>query len=1116
MKSIITLKRLVAQCLLFSILLCAFLPLMCLNVNAEPNSNNSSVSDNTAPTIDSYSISGVSSVGSFSFFAPNSTITISAHDDVAGNLVKIIKETYVSDTLVSTTEHDIDISTSSTQIDVGYTGFGSVYFKLFAEDEAGNRTTSPVILPSGGAAFYDGMAPRVEVSVGDNYYCDDNDNVYIGKYDISSGINIDISLSDNPVDEDTENEIEGNASGLSSFAVYLNDVQIDYEYVAPDEQHPSGSNGSAIITSFGNDIYNYGPIHINTKQLTSAANTDYNHYVLRVEASDKIGNNVSKNINIYVDKTAPEVVNTKIADIDISGGFTKYAYINKAVTDTIHVVVVDPHDDNVGGYESGVKKIKYSFIWASGGSTSGEKEITGNSTDINIPNDFKGNVEIIAVDNVGNETRSSFKTQGIIIESQGKHDSEKHIKVTLPETACRDSEGHNLYNTNTNVEVEVIDSYSGVARLEYEVTAPYDEGFKGAIDFASDEKEGFSVGTDKYGLKDSAKGKITVPTNSNNIRMKLHMYDRLGYEDTEEVVLSIDKNKPVIETKLLNVNADEDYAYYYNDKQSVEIRVSDSNFDSSAVSISCNKNIVNSSVKDFTLESVSANGISTYKATVTYSSDDEYNICINATDKAGNSVSKNKAEYFVIDTTSPNVEFYFDEAEGKGIYYREDRIMHVNIKEKNFSPTRTSLSSNNTKSYLPYMHDWEGDSDKSYYERTGNNTTSVSFNSSGIYDFDITSVDKAGNSISVNVPEFVIDKETPTIEYTGVTYGDTYQGTISPTIRVKDVNYDSKTLTVSMNGAVHGKLDIDDYISSYDDIEGGQNVVFKTIGADRALDDIYTISVTNEDKAGNITVSDMIFTLNSSGSVFEKSIGDTDLYNGYLRDKKDVIITEINPDTINTTDLVITLYKNGIPKILERGKDYELKYSKDKYGYSCYQYIVNNDEISLDGVYELTVQSVDRAGNVNESMSDYNNMEYRFAVDNTPPTVITYDIEDGKKISAQQYDLYFNTLDGMELSEVKVYDDNKELVVNQKDGLSYVTLNENANSRTITIVATDKAGNENKLIINNITVKRPWIKRFVESKGGKIAITVVLGMIVVGISLFIIKKRKIIFTKNRL
>lgn len=114
MKSIITLKRLVAQCLLFSILLCAFLPVMCLNVNAEPNSNNSSVSDNTAPTIDSYSISGVSSVGTFSFFAPNSTITISAHDDVAGNLVKIIKETYVSDTLVSTTEHDIDISTSST------------------------------------------------------------------------------------------------------------------------------------------------------------------------------------------------------------------------------------------------------------------------------------------------------------------------------------------------------------------------------------------------------------------------------------------------------------------------------------------------------------------------------------------------------------------------------------------------------------------------------------------------------------------------------------------------------------------------------------------------------------------------------------------------------------------------------------------------------------------------------------------------------------------------------------------------------------------------------------------------------------------------------------------
>ena len=226
------------------------------------------------------------------------------------------------------------------QIDVGYTGLGSVYFKLFAEDEAGNRTTSPVILPSGGAAFYDGMAPRVEVSVGDNYYCDDNDNVYIGKYDISSGINIDISLSDNPVDEDTENEIEGNASGLSSFAVYLNDVQIDYEYVAPDEQHPSGSNGSAIITSFGNDIYNYGPIHINTKQLTSAANTDYNHYVLRVEASDKIGNSVSKNINIYVDKTAPEVVNTKIADVDISGGFTKYAYINKAVTDTIHVETV--------------------------------------------------------------------------------------------------------------------------------------------------------------------------------------------------------------------------------------------------------------------------------------------------------------------------------------------------------------------------------------------------------------------------------------------------------------------------------------------------------------------------------------------------------------------------------------------------------------------------------------------------------------------------------------------------------------------------------------------------------------------------------------------------------
>ena len=62
----------------------------------------------------------------------------------------------------------------------------------------------------------------------------------------------------------------------------------------------------------------------------------------------------------------------------------------------------------------------------------------------------------------------------MILETQDKHNQENHIAFTKEDTSYRDASGLELYGSDVPVNITITDTYSGIRRVEWSVTAPYD------------------------------------------------------------------------------------------------------------------------------------------------------------------------------------------------------------------------------------------------------------------------------------------------------------------------------------------------------------------------------------------------------------------------------------------------------------------------------------------------------------------------------------------------------------------------------------------------------------------------------------------------------------------
>ena len=1011
------------------------------------------------PEVISAGISGTYQYGQLIYINDDSVLkaTVKDYSTISVNDIHVYARIYKNDDYYRTVEMHMQ-STDQFSIPLTFLDEGTYSFILYVKDGYILISDNDYELNGNGNGYIaDNNGPVVNMGIGKGTYFDGTD-YYVGASASINGISANISVADG---------VSGNEAGLSKLSVSLNNTTINADY-----------SGNAIVKTFGGGQYEYGTVSVNTLQIQDyldSLSVNTFRYSLYVACEDKLGNKCERNINILMDVTSPQITNISVDGADIRGDFECFVCICDSSSKEITVYASDATSGGIG-YESGVAKIYAKFIGTDGEVNEYCYTVSDNVAIIKTPgSSFRGRVEVYAVDFVGN-TSTTIGTKGIICESQNVHNNSEHISVTMPETSYRTKTGGLLYDGSVEINVTVTDDYSGISSISVSsmtVTACDDECYGTYSDMHSDNTGIFRSKVKDKGLITKAEGTFRINTECNDITVYITIRDNAGNTSKKEVNLSIDKTKPTIVTELVNTESDELYSNYYNNNQYMKLTISDRNFDEKGVCLAVCEGGDTVSVNGFTYKGVDDYGIETYEVTVPFSEDGEYDIYINSVDLAGNSNEGKRAEYFVIDKTPPVITVTYNEPDGIENYYREERVLYLNIKETNFTQYRVDCVKDTNSSYFSSFYDWTD---------TGiNHNSEIVFDKTGTYSFDIEVTDMAGNVSTIEIPIFVIDLEKPEILFYGVEDDGTYSKEITPKVYISDSYYDPDTLKISLTGVRTG------YEGTYESTDvsnKGETVSMSSIPVSDIfsdnLDDVYTLSVSSTDKAGNEENVILYFAINCLGSIYEIPNDVGEMNYSYINEENGITITEINPDTIKSADVNIILYKDGMPITLTQGIDYVINKNEKDGEYKEYEYEIDSENFIDDGVYELEIISTDKAGNENSNLNEERGGMVRFAVDNTAPVILVLNVISDTRYETSEKTLEFYCFDKYGLSDIEVYLDDIEAPVtySEEKDVYELKLYESGEPRNICIVAKDYAGNISEINITNVRVLQEWYIRF--------------------------------------
>lgn len=745
---------------------------------------------------------------------------------------------------------------------------------------------------------------------------------------------------------------------------------------------------------------------------------------------------------------------------------------------------------------SGKDLIQYQFV-NSYAISNNAWENYNEETGIIVPPNKKFILAVRAIDKAGNGSKDIIYSNGIIVD-----DKAPVGEGTAPEiTITPDSPNVNGYhNGDVGVEISVIDPpydedkysqdgiYSGLDSVVYRVITD------GAV---TQEETLFSSVKDPSDadLQSTFSKNITVSStlnNSNNIIVEVVAIDRAGNErisKTADGAIQIDTTAPTIRISYDNNSPDATNVKYFKDARTATIEVTERNFNPDDVRLTLtNTDGTIPTISGWSTYGGSGNGDDTvHTATLTYSADGDYTFDIAYTDMADNPcteinyVSGTAApQEFTIDRTAPVINISYDNNNVKNNkYFSKARVATVVIQEHNFDSSRvkiTATASKNGKGItIPSSNiSWSGSGD--------NHTATINYKEDGDYTFDIQFTDMAGNESgaanygsSAAGKDFVVDT---TIEKPHVTIngkdgnGKAFKDALELAISFGDINYESYEVKLLRTRKNEKNIDVTEEFIKDLRVNGSSGEgIFNTFKKIQENDGIYMLTVTLTDKAGNIETTEVRFTVNRFGSVYE--------YNDYLMDliadggqyvknlDDDLIITEYNADKLVEDSLSIVITKDGKP--LEDAECEVTPVINDKVsigesGWYQYDYIISKDNFASDGVYKMVASSKDEAGNTPEN-TNYENQSILFRVDSTAPELTSVTGLDKSIFNGQKLTVGYDAYDTIGLKSVKVYVDGNE--VDQvtdftEDANNFngsFDINESKKAQSVRLVVEDMAGN---------------------------------------------------------
>lgn len=260
----------------------------------------------------------------------------------------------------------------------------------------------------------------------------------------------------------------------------------------------------------------------------------------------------------------------------------------------VTVNVEDKKDETTA--QSGVKQISYRMEAANllADSTESPSEIAGKSGTVNVENGsasfavqagFKGQIYVTAIDNAGNASEEAHPN-GIIVENQTIHNKYADIQITMPQDTAKDAQNNPLYHDSILIPVEVQDTYTGLRKVEWNVTSAEKEILKsGTVTVNADgslqERGWTAVSGDNSNFITKVKNEDGIPIDDlegNSMVLSVTLTDSAGFTSEQKRVFSIDKTAPTVEFTCEDEHTDENQGMF-GSTHKVTITVTDWNLD---------------------------------------------------------------------------------------------------------------------------------------------------------------------------------------------------------------------------------------------------------------------------------------------------------------------------------------------------------------------------------------------------------------------------------------------------------------------------------------------------------------------------------------------------------
>lgn len=518
--------------------------------------------------------------------------------------------------------------------------------------------------------------------------------------------------------------------------------------------------------------------------------------------------------------------------------------------------------------------------------------------------------------------------------------------------------------------------------------------------------------------------------------------DRAGnYSEIQSGTICIDKTNPIVSLAFDDSVAKNDI--YYNKTRTATITITEKNFDINKCSLLVDT-VYGTSVElsDWTQFD------STYTCKVIFSKDDEYSGYFFCTDLAGNKSNEVVFDKFIIDTTAPSVDIYYNDYNAKNTYYySEGRVAHVTVEDVHFIPEMVKIENESTHGIS--ISKWEQDVENKYI-------SSVECTKDGEYKFYVTAEDLAGNvSSKAYSGLFVVDTVAPTIEIIGVADRSANASNVIPQVRCRDENIYGHNTVVNVNGFKNGLVSPSSSVVDDD----AMNITYDVFTWQKASDDIYTVVAHAEDKAGNTSDLTYMFSVNRFGSTFGLSLDTTSMIDKYyINGEHDVVLMETNVDDVEQQSLYIT--KDGQSVALVAGVDYTAVREGTDETWKAYTYTISKDYFCEDGKYEVILYTEDKAGNHADNNSQGMNVE--FVVDKTAPSIVVSRLDSNTRYEVDEVSINIDVQDNTVLDYAQIIVNGKVVKTVLGDDLDEVmtlTLEKADSAYSVVVRAADVAGN---------------------------------------------------------